>query len=78
MNSIKPGRIFVIFLNQMFGSSQKSIEQKPLKNCLSRFMYINVCLYGYVYTPVEADVPKLSRVHMGYVRPKINNAAVVY
>jgi hypothetical protein len=27
---------------------------------LSMFMYINVCLYGYVYTPVEADVPKLS------------------
>jgi len=34
--------------------------------------------YGYVYTPAEADVPKLSRVHMGRVRPKINDAAVVY
>jgi len=45
---------------------------------LSMFMYIYVCMYGYVYTPVEADVPKLSRVHMGRVRPKINDAAVVY
>ncbi len=45
---------------------------------LSMFMYINVCLYEYVYTPAEADVPKLSQVHMGRVRPKINNAAVVY
>jgi len=25
-----------------------------------------------------ADVPKPSRVHMGRVRPKINDAAVVY
>jgi hypothetical protein len=41
-------------------------------------MYINVCLYEYVYTPAEADVPKLSHVHMGHVRPKINDAAVVY
>lgn len=39
---------------------------------------IYVCMYEYVYTPVEADVPKLSRVHMGRVRPKINDAAVVY
>jgi len=28
--------------------------------------------------PEEADVPKLSRVHMGHVRPKINDAAVIY
>jgi len=28
--------------------------------------------------PEEADVPKLSRVHMGHARPKINDAAVVY
>jgi len=27
---------------------------------------------------VEADVPKLSRVHMGIVRLKINDAAVVF
>jgi len=25
----------------------------------------------YVYMPTEADVPKLSRVHMGHERPKI-------
>jgi len=29
-----------------------------------------------VYMPEEADVPKLSRVHMGRVKPKINNKAV--
>jgi len=33
---------------------------------------------AYVYTVEEADVPKLSRVHMSRVRPKINDAAVVY
>jgi hypothetical protein len=37
---------------------------------------------SYVYTPKEADVPKPSRVHiwvgLGCVRPKINDAAVVY
>ncbi len=32
---------------------------------------------SFVYTQEEADVPKMSRVHMGFVRPKINNAAVV-
>jgi len=31
-----------------------------------------------VYIQDEADVPKQSRVHMGHVRPKINNAAVEY
>jgi len=25
----------------------------------------------YVYMPTEADVPKLSRVHMGHEKPKI-------
>jgi len=61
----------------MFGSWQKSVKQKPLKDanfCLSMFMYINVCIW-YVYTPAEADVPKLS---CGCVRPKIKDAAVVY
>jgi hypothetical protein len=33
---------------------------------------------SYVYMIEEADVPKPSRVHMGRVRPKINDAAVVY
>ncbi len=46
--------------------------------CLSMFMYIIVCLYGYVYTPAEADVLKLSQVQIDCVRPKINDAAVVY
>jgi len=32
----------------------------------------------YVYMPEETDVPKQSRVHMGCVRLKINDAAVVY
>ncbi len=45
---------------------------------LSMFMYLYVCLYGYVYTPAEADVPKLSGVHKGRVRPQINDEAVVY
>jgi hypothetical protein len=31
----------------------------------------------YVYMPAEVDVPKLSWVYIGHVRPKINNAAVV-
>jgi hypothetical protein len=65
----------------MFGSLQKSVEQKPLKdaNFPSVYVYVYICImYGYVYTPVEADVPKLSRIHMGHVRPKINDAAVVY
>jgi len=65
----------------MFGSSQKSIEQKPLKdgNFLSVFVYVyKLCLYAYVYTPAEADVPKLSQVHMDHVRPQINNEAVAY
>ncbi len=64
---------FVIFIIQMFGSSQKSVEQKMLKdaNFLSVYVYVyTLCLYGYVYTPVEAEVPKLSPVHMGHVRPK--------
>ncbi len=67
----------------MFGSSQKSVEQKRLNdaNFLSVYAYVYVyklCLYEYVYTPVEADVPKLSQIHMGHARQKINNAAVVY
>jgi len=33
---------------------------------------------SYVYKLEEADVPKPRRVHMGCVRPKINNGAVVY
>jgi len=33
---------------------------------------------SYVYMPEEADVPKLSRVLMGHVRSKINDAAVVH
>jgi len=45
---------------------------------LSMFRYINVCMYWYVYNPVEADVPKLQWVHIGCVRLKINDAAVVY
>ncbi len=39
---------FLIFRNQMFGSWQKSVEQKPLKDadffCLSMFMYVLICL----------------------------------
>ena len=42
--------------------------------CLSMFMYICACIW-YVYKPAEADVPKLSQVHMGFVRPKINDVA---
>ncbi len=62
----------------MFVSFQKSVEQKPLKDANFISIYVYVCLYGYVYTPAEADVPKLSRVHMGHVRPKVNDTAVVY
>jgi len=45
---------------------------------LSMFMYINVLMHWYVYKRVEADVPKLRGVYIGQVRPKINDAAVVY
>jgi len=63
----------------MFGSLQKSVEQKPLKDFhLSKFMYKYYVCIDMFYTPVEADVPKLSQVHMGHVRPKINDAGVVY
>ena len=38
---------FVIFINQMFGSLQKSIEQKPLKdaNFPSVYVYVYKCMY---------------------------------
>jgi len=45
---------------------------------LSMFMYVIVCMYWYVYKREEADAPKLRQVHIGCVRPKINNVAVVY
>ncbi len=42
-------------------------------------MYIHVYVgTSYVYTMEEADVPKPSRVHMGHVRPKLNDVVVVY
>ncbi len=39
--------IFVIFINQMFGPSQKSVEQKLLKdaNFLSVYVYVYKCMY---------------------------------
>ncbi len=66
----------------MFGSSQKCPLQKTVKRCqlsvcLCLCIYMCVCI-GYVYKPVEADVPKLSRVHIGHKIPKINDATVVY
>jgi len=38
---------FVIFINQMFGSSQKSVKQKPLKdsNFPSVYVYVYKCMY---------------------------------
>jgi len=45
--------------------------------CLSMHIYICVCIW-YVYKPAKTYVPKLSQVHMGGVRPKINDVAVVY
>jgi hypothetical protein len=64
----------------MFGPLQKSVEQKQLEdaNFLYVYVYVYKCIIVYVYTPVEADVPKLSRVHMGCVRPKVNDVSVVY
>ncbi len=65
----------------MFGSSYKSVMQKLLKdaNFLAVHVYVYRCVcIWYVYKPAEADVSKLSLVHMGFVRPKINNAANVY
>ncbi len=62
----------------MFGSSQKSFESKPLKDANFTSVYVYVRVYWYVYKRVEADKPKLCRIHIGGVRPKINDAAVVY
>jgi len=87
--SLKPEKLpmqitlnnFVIFVILMFGSSQKSVKRKLLKdaNFPSVYVYVyNVCMYRYVYKQVEADVPKLCRVHIGCLRPKINDASVVY
>jgi len=45
---------------------------------MSMFMYINVCIYWYVYKQEEADVPKLRGVHIGCVRPKIYDVAFIY
>jgi hypothetical protein len=68
---------FVIFVNQMLGSWQ-SVKQKTLKDAnLSLYAYVYKCMYV-LYESAKADVPKLSWVHIGCVRPKINNAAVVY
>ncbi len=41
---------FVIFINQMFGSSQKSIEQKPLKdaNFLSIYVHVYKCMFVWI------------------------------
>ena len=38
---------FIIFINIMFGSSQKSVEQKPLKdvNFLSIYVYVYKCMF---------------------------------
>ena len=38
---------FVIFIIQMFDSSQKSVEQKPLKdaNFLSVYVYVHKCMF---------------------------------
>ncbi len=40
--------IFVICTNQMFGSLQKSVEQKPLKdaNFPSVYLYVCICLHA--------------------------------
>ena len=67
----------------MFGSSQKYVEQKPLKdaNFLSVYVYVYKCMFVWICLHPragEADVPKLSQDQMGRVRPKINDAAVVY
>jgi hypothetical protein len=42
------------------------------------FTYVYKCMYVYKLAEAESDVPKLSLVHIGRVRPKINDAAVVY
>jgi len=37
-----------------------------------------VCIDMFTREWIKADVPKLRGVHIGRVRPKINDAAVVY
>jgi len=46
----KPTNSFVIFTNQMFGSLQKSVEQKPLKdaNFPSVYVYVYICMYVWI------------------------------
>jgi len=65
----------------MFGLLQNSHYRKPLKyaNSLSVQLYVYICVcMSCVNKPEEAYVQKLSKVHMGCSRPKINDAAVVY
>ncbi len=49
MSHVRPKRqhIFVIFIIKMFGSSQKSVEQKLLKdaNFPSVLVYVYKCMY---------------------------------
>ena len=46
---------FVIFINQMFGSSLKSIEQKPLNDANFLSVYVYVYKYMYVLICLQAS-----------------------
>ena len=65
----------------MFGSSQKSVEQKPLKdaNFPSVYVYVYKCMYVLICLQASGGrFAKTTWIHTGCVRPKINDAAVVY
>ncbi len=72
---------FIIFINQMFGSSQKSVEQKPLKdaNFLSIYVYVYKCMF--VWICLHANRGRCAKTEpssYGSCETKINDAAVVY
>jgi len=57
--------------------SKIDVTEKLIDLYVQVYVYLCVCK-SYVYPPEEVDVPKPSRVHMGSVRPKMNNVAVAY
>ena len=59
-----------------FSVSKNIRYRKPLKEASIVSVYVHVYM-PYVYMPAEADVPKLSRVHIGHERPKIYKLTVV-
>jgi len=64
----------------MFCFSKNICYRKPLKdaNFLSVQLYINVYVYHVLTWQRKQDVPKQSEFHVGLIRLKIKNSAVVH